>query len=437
MNLLQKFLKHGELEYSHKKLGLERVRAVLERLGHPENTYPSVLIAGTNGKGSVSRMVEAVMLAAGYPVGLYISPHLERFTERIRVGGEEVSEDFLEEILQDFFHQGLLSSDGSILVPSRFEIQDSRFDSLSWFEKTTVLAFEVFHRKKVALAVLEVGMGARLDATNVVDPLVSAVTSVSYDHTEVLGSSLFDIAQEKSYVMRKDRPIVLGPMDSNVRTFLNKAARMGRAQPVTPVMPEGSWREFCYGPFENLKLSLPGRHQLGNAATAIEMLVALKEAGFKINNGHIHRGLSEARLPGRLELFPGSPTILLDGAHNESSMRALVEFIRGEFQKKPVTVLLGMMKDKDVSRALEMLRPLAAGIVFTQIPSPRAVTLDEWSHWIHVPGKELEGELVKDPVAAFRTASRKTPAEGLLVVAGSFYLAGIIRPLLSRGAMTG
>jgi dihydrofolate synthase/folylpolyglutamate synthase len=421
MRLLDQFLKDGEREYTHKRLGLERMRIVLERLGHPEKTYPSVLIAGTNGKGSVSRMVESVMLAAGYPVGLFTSPHLERFTERIRVGGEEVPEEFLEKILKDLAERNILAPDGSI---------DPEKDLLSWFEKGTVLAFEVFRRKEVPLAILEVGMGARLDATNVVDPLVSAITSVSFDHTEVLGNSLFEIAQEKIAVMRPGRPLVLGPMEENVRTFLSKAARMGQAKPVIPRMPEGTWRQFSYGPFENLSLSLAGRHQVGNAATAIEMLVALKETGFKIENSHIHRGLAEARIPGRLEIFSGKPTVLLDGAHNEASMQALVNFLREEFSDKSVTVLLGMMKDKDVPRVLEILQALRPRWVFTQIPSPRAVTMKEWERWIRLPGKELEGKLIKDPQEAFVSAKRDCRSEGLLVVAGSFYLAGIIRPHL-------
>lgn len=461
MRLLNQFLKHGEKEYTHKRLGLDRVRAVLERLGHPEKSYPSVLIAGTNGKGSVSRMVESVMLAAGYPVGLFTSPHLERFTERIRVGGEEISEEFLEQILADLLKQGILDSEGGMEVPvvRGFSPDPGPQDRTSrsgsglppkadpplaekavllttWFEKTTVLAFEAFRRKQVPLAVLEVGLGARLDATNVVDPLVSAITSISFDHTEVLGNSLFEIAQEKIAVMRPGRPLVLGPMDENVRTFLSKAARMGQAKPVTPRMPEGTWRKFSYGPFENLKLAMPGRHQLGNAATAIEMVVALKETGFKIENTHIHRGLAEARLPGRLEIFPGEPTIILDGAHNEASMQALVGFIREEFPKKPVTLLLGMMKDKDVLRALEILQELRPCWIFTEVPSPRSVTMEEWGRWMDSPRKGLEGKLIKDPREGFQWAQKNSSSDGVLIVAGSFYLAGIIRPYLQRHPTT-
>jgi dihydrofolate synthase/folylpolyglutamate synthase len=449
MELLKKFLQHGELEYTHKRLGLERVCAVLERLGYPEKTFPSVLIAGTNGKGSVCRMVESVMLAAGYPVGLYTSPHVERFTERIRVDGEEVPEDFLEEILRDFYHRGILNSEGEMEIPvvrgfspvpdrqvRPFGSESGLKALATWFEKTTVLAFEVFRRKQVPLAVLEVGLGARLDATNVVDSLVSGIASVSYDHTEVLGNSLFEIAQEKAAVMRSGRPVVLGPMAENVRTFLNKAARMGQAKPVMPVMPRGTWRNFSYGPFENLRLSLPGGHQLGNAATAIEILVALKETGFKIDNSHIHRGLEQARLPGRLEIFPGEPTILLDGAHNEASMEALVEFIQREFSDRPLTVLLGMMQDKDVSKVLEILAMLVVRgfspdpqtrYIFTQVSSPRAVTTDQWGKWLRAPGRMLQGDLVRDPHEALEVARRVAPPEGVLVITGSFYLVGELR----------
>ncbi|MDX1387324.1 MAG: Mur ligase family protein, partial [bacterium] len=241
MSLLPNFLKYGELEYTHKKLGTQRVTRVLREIGDPHLKYPAVLIGGTNGKGTVGRILESILLQAGYPVGLYTSPHVERFNERIRVGGAEESDQELESALQFFLDKGLLSEQGALRVPGEEE-------TLTWFEKTTVLAFEVFRRRKISLALLEVGLGARLDATNVVDPLVSVITSVSRDHTEVLGESLFEIAREKSAVMRPGRPLILGPMQRDVRTFLNKAARLAGAKPVTPEPGEGSVEDFHYGP---------------------------------------------------------------------------------------------------------------------------------------------------------------------------------------------
>jgi len=416
MNLLDKFLQAGELEYTHKRLGLERVRVVLERLDHPERAYPSVLIAGTNGKGSVARMLETVMVAAGYPVGLYASPHVKRFTERIRVGGNEIEEEVLEQVLGDFLEQGLLDSEGRILVAGQ--------DHLTWFEKVTVLAFEVFRRQKVPLAILEVGLGARLDATNVVDPIVSIITAIGHDHREVLGDSLFEIAKEKIAVMRKGKPLILAPMDPEVRNFLSKASRMEGAKPVIPHMPKGNWRQFSYGPFENLELGLAGRHQMGNAVTAIEATVALKEKGFEIRNAHIHHGLREARLPGRMEVHPGEPTILLDGAHNEEALQVLVDFIRQEYPKKPVTIILGMMQEKDPQRALQILAPLNANFVFTEAKTPRSIPLEQWEHLAGLMGEKIVYELSKDPQRAFELARDKTPPEGIIVLAGSIYMVG-------------
>ncbi|MCB1214652.1 MAG: hypothetical protein KDK66_04165, partial [Deltaproteobacteria bacterium] len=274
--MLQKFLQASSQEYSHKKLGLERIQEVLMRLDHPESVYPSVLIAGTNGKGSTLRLVESVCLEAGLLVGAYTSPHLESFTERIRVGGQEVSEAFLEEVLQELLAKNILNPAGEILNQSG--------ERLTWFEKVTVLAFEVFKRKKISLALLEVGLGARLDATNVVDPLVSAITSIAKDHTEVLGDSLFEIAKEKLAVARKDRPLILGPMDLKVRVFLMESAKMLGAKPLMPKSVQGPASDFSYGPLEHLKLNTLGEYILKNAATALEILIALKQAGFDINN---------------------------------------------------------------------------------------------------------------------------------------------------------
>jgi len=422
MTLLSEFLKHGEREYTHKRLGLDRIREVLAALGNPHQAYPSVLIAGTNGKGSVARMVEAVLLQAGHRAGLYTSPHLASFEERIRIAGQEIAAEDCERILADFVKAKILSPEGGMLTPAG--------EALTWFEKTTVLAFEAFRRAEVSLAVLEVGLGARLDATNVSDPIVSAVTSIGKDHTEVLGDSPFDIAREKSAVMRPGRPLVLGPMEAPVRTFLMKAARMAGAHPVIPPWPEGDTESFSYGPFSNLSLGLKGRHQLGNAATAIEILVALKEAGWEIDNRTLREGLSRVRFPGRFELFEGRPALLFDGAHNEPGWESLARELSAQFSGRPLTLVLGTLRGRSGRRALEIFQKVAGRLALTEVPSPRSLSVEEWRKILASPLSYEETEVFSDPAAAWQWAREKTPREGLIVVAGSLYLVGALRKLI-------
>ncbi len=422
MKLLPIFLQNGEKEYTHKRLGLDRIGAVLQLLGHPERSFPAVLIGGTNGKGSVARMVESVLLQGGHNVGLYTSPHLEHFEERIRVAGQNVEAALCESILQGFVNAGVLTANGSMITPSG--------ESLTWFEKTTVLAFEAFRRAKVSLAILEVGLGARLDATNVSDPMVSAITSIDLDHTEVLGNSLFDIAREKSAVMRPGRPLILGHMDQPVRTFLMKAARMAGAHPVTPKFPQGTSEAFSYGPFSDLQLGLLGRHQLGNAAVAIEILVALKEAGFKVSNQDLRQGLKTVQFPGRIELVSGNPEMIFDGSHNAAGWRALARVLREDFSERPITFVLGILAGKSGLEAVHCFQGLSKCLALTEVPSPRSMKVEAWERLAPSFIDWDQVEIFSDPMQAFAWAKEVTPPEGLVVVAGSLYLVGQLRSKL-------
>jgi len=389
------------------KFGLDRIRRVLERLGNPERRYPSALIAGTNGKGSTARMVDSVLREAGNKTGLYTSPHLERFNERILIGGREVSDESLEAVLQDFQRESL-------------PIED-----LTWFEKATLLAFEIFRREKIDIAVLEVGLGGRLDATNVVDPPVSAITSISRDHVEVLGNSLFDIAREKAGVMRLGRPIVLGPMKTELRDFLQKACRMGGAEPVTPSAPLGTPEDFEYDCFAHLQLGLEGAHQLRNAAVAVEILKALRAQGIAWNEEHLRRGFRQVRNPGRLEWVEGAPPILLDGAHNEESLAATVDYLGKKFPQTGPTLVLGMMADKDSRAAVQILKQLQPKWVLTEVSSPRSLKMFEWRRICEQ--EKIDGDILASPEAALSRARELTSADRPIVVTGSLYLVGEIR----------
>jgi dihydrofolate synthase/folylpolyglutamate synthase len=417
MSLLEKFLESSSQEYTHMKLGLERVRAALVVLENPHQAYSSVLIAGTNGKGSVARILESVLVLAGHRVGLYTSPHLQRFTERIRVGGKEVEEKRLEEALSDFQSRGLLNAEGEMHAPSG--------ERLTWFEKVTILAFEVFRRAGVSLAVLEVGLGGRLDATNVVDPLASAIVSVGLDHTEVLGNSLFEIAREKAGVMRAGKPLVLGEIPKEVREFLIQAAYLEGARPISARRLEGTNEDFFYGPYGGMKLGLEGEHQMRNAEVALELLEILAGAGFPVDEASLRRGLAEARHPGRLEWFPGQPPILLDGAHNPQAFEVLVRYLKARGPHSGLTILLGMMGDKDRLQAWQILKALSPRWILTEVPSPRTVRKGDWEGWARSLGENAA--CFADPREALKKARETTPKDGLVVVTGSLYLVGFLR----------
>jgi len=421
MTLTEIFLRHAAEEYSQMRLGLDRVRDTLGSLSNPQDQYPSILIAGTNGKGSVARMLESVLLSAGHRVGLYTSPHLERFTERIRIGGVEVTEGEVEAILEGFRGKGIWQGDGTMRSP--------KGEVLTWFEKITVLAFEAFRRAKISLAILEVGLGGRLDATNVVQPLASAITSIGLDHTEILGNSVFEIAREKAGVMRSEFPVVLGPLKQELREFLVQAAHLAGAKPLTAMKAVGSSDNFSYGEFANLRLSLLGRHQLDNAAVAIEMLKILKDRGFAWDELHLREGLVRAKNPGRLEFFPGSPPILFDGAHNPPAVQALADFLKGELKGRALNIVMGMMRDKDQKSVLKIFQDLNPRWFFCELPHPRSLGMDDWKKLSD--RMMLKAQFFHDPATALEAAKAETGEGGLVLVTGSLHLVGSLRSTLS------
>lgn len=399
------------------KLGLARVRSALAALGDPQNAYPSVLIAGTNGKGSVARIVESVLLAAGHPVGLYTSPHLRRLTERIRIGGREADPEFLEAVLREWAEAGLLTEAGEFV---------SAEGELTWFEKITVLAFAAFRRAAVPLAVLEVGLGGRLDATNTVEPLASAIVSIGEDHTQILGRSPFDIAREKAGVMRPGKPLVLGEMPKEVAAFLQQAAGMAGARPVLARRVPGTPENFSYGPYGGMTLGLAGRHQMRNLEVALELLEILAARGFPVDEAALRRGLEEVRHPGRLEIIGDPPAILFDGAHNPQAFASLAAYLKEKAPRNGLTIVLGMMADKDRLQAWNLLKDLKANWIFTEVPNPRSVKRADWEAWAKSLG--LTAACFEEPRAALEAARRATKPGGLIVVTGSLYLVGALRP---------
>lgn len=416
------------------RLGLESLRGLLERLGNPERLLPAVLVAGTNGKGSTAAMLESIVRAAGLRSGLYTSPHLERVEERIRVRGEPIASALLATALD------------RVLVAARGE----GLETPTYFEAVTAAAFLAFAEARVELAVLEVGLGGRLDATNLSDPLVSVITPIALDHTEWLGRSLAEVAREKAGVMRAGRPVVLAPQEPEAARALLTAAHAEGARPIhareraallaseSRGLAGSRLQVALDGARLDIDLPLPGAHQVENATVAIAAAATLADGGFTaLDRDAIRRGLRAARWPGRLESLtpPGArATVLLDAAHNPHGVASLARFLSGLGRRH--VLVFGALADKDFAN---MLPPLAAGadaVVLTRPESPRALEPELLRPLLPAPGP---ARLEVDPVAALDAGLELAASSGadLVVVAGSIYLIAAVRRELARRGTPG
>jgi len=410
---------------------LSRMEALLGELDDPHRRFPTIHVAGTKGKGSTSLMLAGIFRASGLRVGLYSSPHLMDLRERITVDGVLIPpRDFCREM--DDVARAVEA------VRPRFPDHPPTF-----FEIVTTLGFLHFARQAVELAVTEVGLGGRLDATNVVTPLVSVITPVSIDHTIQLGDTLGAIAGEKAGIIKPGVAVVCGPQEPEALAVIEERAReldapfllAGREMEVGRIRAEqppglGFGVRTPRGWRRDLRLGLLGRHQAVNAAVAVAAAeLAAERSGLALSDESVREGLAEVKAPARVEVVPGDPTIILDAAHNPASTRALAEALRFHFGSKPVVLLFGMAADKDVAGALREVLPLARALVATTNLSPRSAGPEDLAALARQGGcaeVHAEGDVPK-ALALARGLCR--PGE-MLVVTGSFYLAGAVRRLL-------
>jgi dihydrofolate synthase/folylpolyglutamate synthase len=397
------------------KLGLVTMKELMVRLGMPQTRYRALHIAGTNGKGSTAAIVAAVLQAAGYRVGLYTSPHLVEFRERIRVNGDMIDESQVALLTEQL--KGLC---GEELSPT-------------FFEYTTAMAFQHFADSGVDVAVIEVGLGGRFDATNVVTPMASAVTTIAFDHQEYLGSTLASIAFEKAGVIKSGVPVVVGRLEDEAWRTIEKVARERQA-PLVRLDEEfrttgETPRRFSYRglgmQYDDLNCALEGRHQLDNAACALALLGAAARQGILVTEEAVRSGLGLVDWAGRLEVVEQRPTILLDGAHNPAAATALADYLlrSARFRLfRPVVLVLGMMRDKNHRGFVEPLRDLVDEVVLTQSDLPRAATPQEI--------RASTGDLLPHPYVAPSLAEAMVLArglatpDGLVCVTGSLMLVG-------------
>ena len=405
--------------------GLTQVTRILKAIGNPQEEIAALHVGGTNGKGSTAAMLASVLQREGYRVGLYTSPHLVRFTERIKVNGVEIEEEEVARLT----HWMRKRIEASGLAAS-----------FTFFDFTTAMAFLYFSRKQVDLAILEVGLGGRLDSTNVIDPLLSILTNVTRDHEAILGRTLLKIAAEKAGIIKRKRPLITAATQPRVLQLLSDKCRAKKA----PFYRVG--RDFRFRPagakcfhYEGLSrklwgvhLNLSGLHQITNAATALGALEILEGLGYPVSTEAMVEGLQEVSWPGRLELVISNPRVLLDGAHNPDGARSLKRALQGEFDFRRLILLMGVMKDKDVSTIVHTLAPLADHVIFSKPHTDRASSPSMLLKEMGSNGKKAE--LIEDLPRAIDRGLSLTRKNDLFCITGSLYTVGEARRYLLPGA---
>lgn len=420
--------KHGT------KLGLANTLALMELLENPHKGFRSIHVAGTNGKGSTSAMLAAILQKAGYTVGLYTSPHLINFTERIRVNGKQISENKVVELAER--------------LRSRIAVLEEPFIP-TFFEFTTTLAFASFVEQGIDVAVVETGMGGRLDSTNVIAPLVSVITTVDLDHQEFLGDRIEDIAWEKAGIIKAGVPVVTGEQKPEVLHVIDSVSlgnnavlyRTGRDCTVSSVVTGVDGSSFDYRGLEDdlpgAGIAMIGRHQVDNASLALLTTEVLRRQGLAIPQAAVSDGLAAARWEGRLEKVGENPLVLLDGAHNPAAAERLADALREVFagHYERLILLLGILGDKDMEGIIRPLAPLAARVIVAppdyyraSLPVRMKMVVEKYN-----PNVEESASIAR----AIETALAGASERDLICITGSLFTAGEAREIILRSASPG
>ncbi len=432
LNTLADFERLRIVRYTAQNFDLDRMRALLKRLGNPHEQYRSVHVAGTKGKGSTCAMVAAMLQGTGYKVGLYASPHLTDIRERISINGELIS-----------------AHDFARLVKMVEPIVAKIRPTPTYFDVLTAVAFKYFAEQKVDVAVVETGLGGRLDSTNVLTPEVAAITSISKDHMAQLGPTLSHIAAEKAGIFKAGVPAVTVMQDPAVEETLRKAAEAVGA----PFDITGKTIEFSYrfeatrslGPhnrvclttattkFEHLAVPLVGEHQAINCGLALSIIDKLKMRGLAINDARAMEGLAKVSIPGRMEMVSTTPRVLVDGAHNAASLDALMKAVGQHIPCDSIVVIFGCCSDKDIPGMLQRITSGADKVIFTPVGNPRSADPEELAaQYTDLYGKMAQ--VAPSLEAALAIANRAVTKEDLIVITGSFYLVGEAKRLFAARA---
>lgn len=416
------------LNVDNMRFGLQAITALLSNLGNPQKSYKTILIAGTNGKGSTAAMTASCLRSAGYRVGLYTSPHLVDVRERMVVNGKKIS-------LKDF----------SLLIDF---IKNKKEQPVTYFEFLTAMAFLYFQNRKVDIAVLEVGLGGRLDATNVCKPLVSVITNIALEHTDYLGSTLELIAREKAGIIKQSGVCVTAVTQKKVRDVLKEMC-LRRKSKLYCLGHELKVKKqkngyFAYDGFnhhlKNLTIPLKGDHQLPNAAMALAAVECCEKHGFSVDESAMYEGLSNTHWEARLEVMHEEPLFLLDGAHNPAGMDVLCRSLKKEFSHRRIILVFGALADKNYPKMLQKIIPLASSIILTRLKTGRSASADDMLSVVKNMG--YTATIAADVPQAVKRAFLEAGCQDLICATGSFYLAGEVkrafrscRNVLNRGTI--
>ncbi len=409
--------------FTPEKFNLARVERLLALMGNPHHRYPVVHVAGTKGKGSTSALIASALSAAGYKTGFYSSPHLSEFTERFQIDGRQIDPGELVNIVD-------------AMKPLIEQVAE-----ISWFEITTALGFEWFARQGVKMAVIEVGLGGRLDATNVVNPLVAVITSLSMDHISVLGDTLAKIAFEKAGIIKPGRPAVTAPQRPEALEVIQAAARergsrlveVGRDvlyRPLEHSLAGQSFELEAGGRAVKIEIPLLGLHQVENAACAFAALQVVREQGYAVSDEAICAGFGRVVWPGRFELLRVDPPVIVDSAHNRDSARRLRQAIDDYLPNRPVVLVFGASEDKDVRGILGELTPRVRQIVATQSEHPRAMAADKIVDIAREYGCPAQAAAPIEK--AVELALEQAGQEAAVVAAGSLFIAAAFRDVWNK-----
>jgi dihydrofolate synthase/folylpolyglutamate synthase len=442
------------IEYIHTfnrfgtKLGLANISKLLEIIENPHKGIKIIHVAGTNGKGSTCSMIESILRAAGYKVGLYTSPYLEIFNERIRLNGVNIGDSDIVRLIKDIKHGITIMEQQGHNIPTEFEV-------------VTALGFLYFKEKKVDFIVLEVGMGGRLDATNVVKPLVSVITPISYDHQQYLGETLQEIANEKCGIIKPDTPVVTAEQEAEAMSVIcdtclknkchltavsNSHVYGQELRPIKYRVNSDNLNGIVFDletpekSYKSLEIKMLGLHQAGNAAVAVGAVEALSQYGIQIGEEAIYTGLKSAKWPGRLETMGNNPILLIDGAHNLAGIKTLKDALERYFGSKTKILVLGILKDKDYFKMVKELTPIFDLIIATSPDSPRALSAEELKEAILESFKSDDIESCSRPRIyarqkihdAVALSLQNAAEEDLVVFAGSLYMIGSVRSILKK-----
>jgi len=402
------------------KLGLSTIRRILKELGNPQNHFACIHVAGTNGKGSIASGIASILNAAGYRTGLYTSPHLVTFNERISINGKPIS--------------------NARVVAAYKAVKNVHHGSRepTFFEFATAMALYDFGRETIDWAVIETGMGGRLDATNIVRPAISIISNLSLEHQDYLGNTLAQIAAEKGGIIKKGVPVVTGVRQTGALSVLNNIAAAKSA----PVLRLGkdfrvrrkSGSTFTYFGMQNrwpdMKTRLMGRHQVDNAAISLAACECLSRGGASISEENCRQGLLNLSWPGRLEIISESPRIILDGAHNLVAAKILAAFLAQETDQRPITMVIGILDDKPYKAMLAALIPVTQKVIFTRPKIDRGLPPETLLAEARQYGKEMM--LLEDVQQAVQQAVNQAAPNDVICVAGSLYVVGEARASLSR-----